>query len=102
MSFSGDKYCESCFENRKKNSQSSYVEEYINTDWGLYLIPVVNLITLAGKLLKYPNGYRYHLYIDGYHERWSKNFREKSDKQRCYNCGYYDTVYFELESWERE
>ena len=102
MPRTGDKYCENCFGKRKGIAQSSFTEDFENKDWGLYLIPVVGLITLVGKKLKYPNGYRYHLYVNGYHERWSKNFRDSYEKQKCYSCGYYDTVYYELESWDRE
>ena len=102
MPSTGDKYCESCFGKRKGSAQSTYTEDFENKDWGLYLIPVVGLLTLVGKKLKYPNGYRYHLYVDGCHERWSKNFRDSYDKQKCYICGLYDTIYYELESWDYE
>ena len=102
MPSTGDKYCESCFGKRKGSAQSTYTEDFENKDWGLYLIPVVGLLTLVGKKLKYPNGYRYHLYVDGCHERWSKNFRDSYAKQKCYICGLYDTIYYELESWDYE
>lgn len=102
MPSTGDKYCESCFGKRKGSAQSTFTEDFENKDWGLYLIPVVGLLTLVGKKLKYPNGYRYHLYVDGCHERWSKNFRDSYEKQKCYICGLYDTTYYELESWDYE
>ncbi len=47
----------------------------MTNNYGLYLIPIVSTALFASRIhkcTKYHDGNVYHIYIDGYHEQWSK------------------------------
>ena len=96
----GDRYCYSCFDKREDQASKIYHEDFMDRNWGLYFIPIIGGAIALGKAIKYPDGTRYHVYIDGYHERWSRHERDKDDLQKCKKCGEFCSTYYELESWE--
>ena len=48
----GEMLCYSCFHKRENNAQKTKKEEIMTSNWGLYLIPIVNSITLLSKANK--------------------------------------------------
>ena len=74
-----------------------FISQKLNAD-----LNKIILIELSeeGKYTKYPGGIRYHVYVDGYHERWSRHERNQDDLQKCSKCSKFDSTYYELESWE--
>ena len=93
--------CKSCFEKRQKNASKTEHEEILATNWGLYLVPIVNVAFWANKGVKhiiYPDGYIYHVYINGYHEKWSKHSKSSYDMKKCDECSRFESDYYELES----
>ena len=73
---SGEMLCYSCFHKRENNAQKTKKEEIMTSNWGLYLIPIVNTITLFSKASKcnnFPDGCIYHIYNGCFDEHWSKN-----------------------------
>ena len=96
----GDRYCYSCFKERQNKATDTYNEDYGDKYWGVYCIPIIGIFAAIGKYTKYPGGIRYHVYVDGYHERWSRHERNQDDLQKCSKCSKFDSTYYELESWE--
>ncbi len=95
--------CSSCFDKRKERASSIDCEEILATNYGLYFVPFVNIAFLANKGVKhiiYPDGYIYHVYINGYHEKWSKHSKDSYHKEKCDECYTFNTDYYELESKE--
>ena len=93
----GDRLCISCFEQRKFKAKETKTENIMSNNWGLFLIPIVSTISLARRAIKcdsFPDGYDYHVYINGYHEEWSKNVRNGC----CSECNNFSNVYYQLES----
>ena len=95
----GHKLCISCFNQRKKNAKKSKTENIMSNNWGLFLIPIVSPILLAKRASKcdsFPDGYDYHVYINGWHEERSK----KLNNAYCNECRQFTNVYYELEDHE--
>ena len=95
----GDKLCNYCFEQRKNIASKTETENIMSKNWGLLLIPIVSSISLARRANKcdsFPDGYDYHIYIDGYHEEWSKHLRDGY----CSECDKSYNIYYRLESSE--
>ena len=92
----GEMLCCSCFHKRENNAQKTKKEEIMKSNWGLYLIPIVNTITLfskANKCNNFPDGCIYHIYYWFYDEHWSKNKNCGS----CSECKQYVNTYYQLE-----
>jgi hypothetical protein len=71
----------------------------MKSNWGLYLIPIVNSITLISKANKcqtFPDGNIYHIYIDSNDEHWSKN----KNSGACSECKKFVNTYYQLENKE--
>ena len=95
----GDKLCCSCFGLRENRATKIKTEHIMTNNYGLYLIPIVSTALFASRIhkcTKYPDGNVYHIYIDGYHEQWSKN----SKSGRCANCNIFNDKYYQLEASE--
>ena len=95
--------CISCFEKRKERASSTEYEEILATNWGLYFVPIVNIGFWANKGVKhiiYPDGYIYHVYINGNHEKWSKHSKDSYNRKKCDECSRFESDYYELESRE--
>ena len=45
--------CKSCFEKRQKNASKTEYEDILDTNWGLYLVPIVNVAFWANKGIKH-------------------------------------------------
>ena len=89
--------CYSCFQERKTKAIETKTENIMKSNWGLYLIPIVNSITLfskANKCQNFPDGNIYHVYINDYDEQWSKNKNFGS----CSQCNQLVNTYFQLEA----
>ena len=104
MPYTGDRYCSDCFEERK-NKASNYTYENIFDDhpirtFGISLIPFIGLGVNIGTMIKYPNGDCDHLYIEGRHEKWSRNSKDSNNMKKCDNCSQFVTYYHQLENWE--
>ena len=95
----GEMLCYSCFHKRENNAQKTKKEEIMTSNWGLYLIPIVNSITLLSKANKcntFPDGCIYHIYYSCFDEHWSKNKNCGS----CSECKQYVNTYYQLEDTE--
>ena len=95
--------CSNCFAKRKNEASRTHEEEILATNYGLYFIPFVGLGALAVKGLKhvvYTDGWIYHVYSNGYHEKWSKHSSSGSNMKKCDDCYQYETDYYTLESRE--
>ena len=89
--------CYSCFQERKNKAIETKTENIMKSNWGLYLIPIVNSITMfskANKCQNFPDGNIYHVYINDYDEQWSKNKNFGS----CSECKQMVNTYFQLEN----
>ena len=89
--------CYSCFQERKNKAIETETENIMKSNWGLYLIPIVNSITMfskANKCQNFPDGNIYHVYINYYDEQWSKNKNFGS----CAECNKMVNTYFQLET----
>ena len=102
MSCDIDKLCNSCFRKRSKKASDSYSENLFISNFSLFLIPIINsfiMAKIAAEKLLYPDGYAYHLYINGIHEKWSKNkIDDNKLMKKCDECKKYHHIYFHLES----
>ena len=97
----GEKLCVSCFQHRQNCAQTTHNEHVLTKNWGLYLIPVISQLTTiskAAKRVKYPDGYDYHVYINGRHEEWSKHKRGIDDLKKCSECNLFHDTYYQLEA----
>ena len=97
--FEGHKLCNSCFTKRENRAKKISTENIMTNNWGLYLIPIISNALLASrvnKCNKFPDGNIYHVYIDVFHEQWSKNSRSG----KCANCYCFNDTYYQLESSE--
>ena len=95
----GEMLCYSCFHKRENNARKTKKEEIMKSNWGLYLIPIVNSITLLSKASKcnnFPDGCIYHIYNSCFDEHWSKNKNCGS----CSECKQYVNTYYQLENTE--
>ena len=95
----GDKLCCSCFGLRENRATKIKTENIMTNNFGLYLIPIVSTALFASRVVKcnkYPDGNVYHIYLDGWHEQWSKN----SKSGQCTNCNKFNNIYYQLESSE--
>ena len=93
----GTMLCFSCFQQRKNNAANTKTEHIMSSNWGLYLIPIVNSITLFSKANKcntFPDGYIYHIYINFFDEEWSKN----KNSGTCSECKKNVNTYYQLEN----
>ena len=103
MPYTGDKYCDNCFDKRKNEASDYNIEDIFDKNWGLYFVPFVGLGLLAGRGVKsiiYPEGLIYHVYADGRHEKWSKNKKDSYNKQKCNNCSNFVESYYQLENYD--
>ena len=95
--------CCDCFSKRKERASSTNCESILETNFGLYFVPIVNIAFWANKGIKhifYPDGFIYHVYINGNHEKWSKHSQSDYNKKKCDECCRFENDYYELESRE--
>lgn len=100
----GDKFCNVCFNNRKKSASNYHEENLLKKNWGLYFIPIAGPYIAIGKGIQstvlYPGGNIYHVYIQGRHEKWSKHNKDSSNLQKCENCNKFVCSYYQLRNYE--
>ena len=56
------------------------------------------LINKGIKHIIYPDGYIYHIYIYGNHEKWSKHEKDDGNLEKCDYCNKFENYYYKLES----
>ena len=118
----GDNICKKCFEERKK-SASNYHEEYgamynkihpilfPHSYLTSYMFPTsISLLFNASafginylyRKMKYggTHGILYHIYINGYHEKWTSHHEDDSNLIKCCKCNIFNNDYFNLYSIE--
>ena len=101
MSYKVDKLCDSCFFKRKDKASNAYAEHILSKNLGLFTIPIINSFIMAKRVVErimYPDGYVYHVYINGCHEKWSKNKIGDNKPKKCDNCKKLNDIYYHLES----
>lgn len=89
--------CDTCFHKREKSADKTKKEHIISSNWGLYMIPIVNSFAMAykaGKCMDFPDGYIYHIYQVMFDEQWSKN----SSDGNCNECNKNVNSYYQLKS----
>ena len=103
MSNEVERLCNYCFIKRRKKASDSYTENILTNNLALFLIPIINsfvMAKVAAESLLYPDGYVYHIIINGIHEKWSKNKTDDNKQGKCEECKKYHDIYFHLESDE--
>ncbi len=97
-----DNLCNSCFCKREKCATNTYIENILTKNWELFLTPIINSFIMAMRIAQsilYPDGYVYHVYINGIHEKWSKNkIVDENKPNKCDKCHKYNNIYYHLES----
>ena len=97
----GNTICYSCFEQRKNSASNFYKEEIVGRNWGFYMIPLIGVAIALAETAKYGNdGHLYHVYINGYHEKWVNHYAEDNDLKKCYSCNNFKNSYYKLLSKE--
>ena len=99
--YTGDKLCDSCFQNRKNSASSYEHQDLFEKNFGLYFIPFFGLGLWATRFKKTvidDCGSVYHVYINGRHEIWHENRTGDYDKQKCEKCNDFFTYFYELDS----
>ena len=102
MPYTGDKYCDNCFNTRKNKASDYNTEDIFEKNWGLYFIPGIGQGLLVGRGIKsiiYPDGLVYHVYTDGRHEKWSKHNKDCYNKEKCDSCNNYVELYYQLRDY---
>ena len=99
----GDKLCISCFDRRERNASKNEKEHALTGNIGkIFLFSMISPVLLLAKAKNahsYPDGYIYHIYINGAHERWSK-YTNVVDPKKCDKCNGCIRDYYQLESNE--
>ena len=99
--YEGDNICYSCFEDRKSSASEFSREEKAGKNWGKYFIPIIGLAIAIGEGIRYgDDGGLYHVYINGYHEKWAHHYSDDSDLKKCCKCSNYRNSYYHLLSKE--
>ena len=97
-----DNLCNSCFCKREKCATNTYIENILTKNWELFLTPIINSFIMAMRIAQsilYPDGYVYHVYINGIHEKWSKDkIVDENKPNKCDKCHKYNNIYYHLES----
>ena len=102
----GDKYCNNCFNEREKSA--SKVAHEISQHFLKKIAPFpfsfpfpflfVPLIPLGiGLNYMLPDRYIYHVYINGNHEKWTKNVTNNYNLQKCKKCSEFSSIFYQLE-----
>ena len=101
MPYKDDKYCENCFNTRKNKASNYNVEDFLSDNWGLNFLPIIGIFGARGiKTIVFPDGLIYHVYIEGRHEKWSKNNKNSNNLKKCDNCSSFVSTYYQLENYE--
>ena len=99
----GSKLCDLCFDKRERKATQIHTEHVLTKNWAFYFIPFIcypYTISKALKRFQYPDGYVYHIYINGIHEQWSKHKKGNDDLKKCNECNEFKNIYYELETNE--
>ena len=85
----------------KKKASNYNEEDFLDENWGLTILPIVGLFGIKGiKTIIYPDGCVYHVYTEGYHEKWSRNNKNSNNLKKCDNCSKFVSTYYQLENYD--
>ena len=95
----GDYLCDSCFNEREKNSSETYTDNFLDSNIPLNFMPGVFFVKLM-KTIKYSDGCLHHVYYNGRHEKWSGHNNNEYNMKKCKECSKFDKNFYKLESYE--
>ena len=95
----GDYLCDSCFNEREKNSSETYTDNFLDSNIASNFIPGVFFFKLM-KTIKYSDGCVHHVYYNGRHEKWSGHNNNEYNMKKCKECSKFDKNFYKLESYE--
>lgn len=95
----GDYLCDSCFNEREKNSSETYTDNFLDSNIPSNFIPGVFFVKLI-KTIKYSDGCVHHVYYNGRHEKWSGHNNNEYNMKKCKECSKFDKNFYKLESYE--
>ena len=98
--------CECCFEKEQNNCDSHSRQHLIDRNYGLYIIPFVNIATAIIKGIEYGavyhDGYIYYIRHGNREEKYSHRDYDSADAKPCSRCGSWNGKFYQYEGSSEE